>query len=60
MHYYNYEKKYRGLGIDGLTPPMQKLNKARSVTLSLKCYNKENVSPQSDNVMGRAKLKCHN
>lgn len=37
MHYYNYEKKHRGLGMDGLTP-MQKLNEACSVNLSLQCY----------------------
>jgi transposase InsO family protein len=38
MHYYNYEKKHRGLGMNGLTP-MQKLNEACSVNLSLQCYN---------------------
>jgi len=38
MHYYNYEKKHRGLGMNGLTP-MQKLNEAQSVNLSLQCYN---------------------
>jgi len=37
MHYYNYEKKYRGLGMDGLTP-MQKLCEAQSVNLSLQCH----------------------
>jgi transposase InsO family protein len=37
MHYYNYEKKHRGLGMNGLTP-MQKLNEACSVNLSLQCY----------------------
>lgn len=34
MHYYNYQKKHRGLGIDGLTP-MQKLNELASVNLLL-------------------------
>ena len=38
MHYYNYEKKHRGLGMNGLTP-MQKLNEACSVNLSLQCYS---------------------
>jgi transposase InsO family protein len=38
MHYYNYQKKHRGLGMDGLTP-MQKLNESLSVNFSLQCYN---------------------
>lgn len=38
MHYYNYQKRHRGLGMDGLTP-IQKLNKLASVNLSLQCYN---------------------
>jgi len=37
LHYYNYQKKHRGLGMHGLTP-MQKLEEARSVTLTLQCY----------------------
>ena len=38
MHYYNYQKRHRGLGMDGLTP-IQKLNELASVNLSLQCYN---------------------
>ena len=37
MHYYNYQKKHRGLGMDGLTP-MQKLNECASVNLTLQCH----------------------
>jgi len=37
MHYYNYQKKHRGLGMDGLTP-IQKLNECASVNLSLQCH----------------------
>lgn len=37
LHYYNYQKKHRGLGMNGLTP-MQKLEEARSVNLTLQCY----------------------
>jgi len=37
LHYYNYEKRHRGLGMDGLTP-MEKLNQLRSVNLSLQCH----------------------
>jgi len=37
MHYYNYQKKHRGLGMNGLTP-MQKLNELKSVNLSLQCH----------------------
>lgn len=37
MHYYNYQKKHRGLGMDGLTP-MQKLNELASVNLTLQCH----------------------
>jgi transposase InsO family protein len=37
MHYYNYQKRHRGLGMDGLTP-MQKLNELKSVNLSLQCH----------------------
>lgn len=36
LHYYNYQKKHRGLGMDGLTP-MEKLNEKRSVNLTLQC-----------------------
>ena len=38
MHYYNYTKKHRGLGMNGLTP-MEKLNELASVNLSLQCHN---------------------
>ena len=38
MHYYNYQKKHRGLGMDGLTP-MEKLNELASVNLTLQCHN---------------------
>ena len=37
LHYYNYQKKHRGLGMDGLTP-MQKLNELASVNLTLQCH----------------------
>lgn len=37
MHYYNYQKKHRGLGMDGLTP-MEKLNELKSVNLTLQCH----------------------
>lgn len=37
LHYYNFQKKHRGLGMDGLTP-MQKLEKCKSVNLTLQCY----------------------
>ncbi len=37
MHYYNYKKRHRGLGMDGLTP-MKKLNKLKSVNFPLQCY----------------------
>jgi len=37
LHYYNYQKKHRGLGMNGLTP-MQKLEECRSVNLTLQCY----------------------
>lgn len=36
LYYYNYQKKHRGLGMDGLTP-MEKLNEKRSVNLTLQC-----------------------
>lgn len=38
MHYYNYQKKHRGLGMHGLTP-MQRLNELKSVNLTLQCHN---------------------
>lgn len=37
LHYYNYQKKHRGLGMFGLTP-MQKLSQCATVNLSLQCY----------------------
>lgn len=37
LHYYNFEKRHRGLGMDGLTP-MQKLQERASVNLTLQCY----------------------
>jgi transposase InsO family protein len=37
LHYYNYQKKHRGLGMDGMTP-MQKLEESKSVNLTLQCY----------------------
>ena len=38
LHYYNYQKKHRGLGMNGLTP-IQKLNQCANVNLTLQCYN---------------------
>ncbi len=38
MHYYNYQKKHRGLGMEGKTP-MEKLNELASVNLTLQCHN---------------------
>lgn len=38
LHYYNYRKKHRGLGMNGLTP-MERLNKLASVNLTVQCYN---------------------
>lgn len=38
LHYYNYQKRHRGLGMDGLTP-VQKLAELGSVKFSLQCYN---------------------
>lgn len=38
LHYYNYRKKHRGLGIDGRTP-MERLAELGSVNLTLQCYN---------------------
>jgi transposase InsO family protein len=37
LHYYNYQKKHRGLGMDGMTP-FEKLNELKSVNLTLQCY----------------------
>jgi transposase InsO family protein len=37
MHYYNFTKKHRGLGMNGLTP-IEKLNELASVNFSLQCY----------------------
>lgn len=36
LHYYNYQKKHRGLGMDGLTP-FEKLQECQSVNLTLQC-----------------------
>ena len=38
MHYYNYQKKHRGLGMDGKTP-MERLAELASVNLTLQCHN---------------------
>ena len=38
MHYYNYEKKHRGLGMEGKTP-MERLIELSSVNLTLQCHN---------------------
>ena len=37
MHYYNYQKKHRGLGMGGKTP-MERLNELASVNLTLQCH----------------------
>lgn len=37
LHYYNYQKKHRGLGMDGKTPA-QRLQECASVNLTLQCY----------------------
>jgi len=37
LHYYNFQKKHRGLGMNGLTP-MERLNELASVNLTLQCY----------------------
>ena len=37
LHYYNFEKKHRGLGMDGRTP-MEKIIECASVNLTLQCY----------------------
>lgn len=38
LHYYNYQKKHRGLGMDGKTP-MERLEELASVNPSLQCHN---------------------
>ncbi len=38
LHYYNYRKKHRGLGMDGRTP-MERLEELGSVNLTLQWYN---------------------
>jgi len=38
LHYYNYRKKHRGLGMNGKTP-MERLAELASVNLTLRCYN---------------------
>ena len=37
MHYYNYQKKHRGLGMDGKTP-IERLSELASVNLTLQCH----------------------
>jgi transposase InsO family protein len=37
LHYYNYQKKHRGLGMEGKTP-MERLTELASVNLTLQCY----------------------
>jgi len=37
LHYYNFQKKHRGLGMNGLTP-VAKLEECASVNLTLQCY----------------------
>lgn len=37
LQYYNYQKKHRGLGMEGRTP-VQKLQECASVNLTLQCY----------------------
>jgi transposase InsO family protein len=37
LNYYNYQKKHRGLGMNGLTP-MKRLEELASVNLTLQCY----------------------
>jgi transposase InsO family protein len=38
LHYYNWKKKHRGLGMDGKTP-IERLQELGSVNLTLQCYN---------------------
>ncbi len=37
LHYYNWRKKHRGLGMDGVTP-VERLKELGSVNLTLQCY----------------------
>ena len=37
LHYYNYRKRHRGLGMNGATP-IQRLQELGSVNLTLQCY----------------------
>lgn len=37
LSYYNYQKKHRGLGMNGLTP-IERLNELAGVNLTLQCY----------------------
>ena len=37
LNYYNYQKKHRGLGMEGVTP-IERLNELASVNLTLQCY----------------------
>jgi len=37
LHYYNFKRKHRGLGMDGVTP-FERLKKLSTVTLTLQCY----------------------
>jgi putative transposase len=37
LHYYNFQKRHRGLGMEGLTP-VGKLQECASVNLTLQCY----------------------
>jgi len=37
LHYYNWQKRHRGLGMDGKTP-MERLNELASVNLTLQCH----------------------
>jgi len=37
LYYYNFKRKHRGLGMDGLTP-FERLKELSTVTLTLQCY----------------------
>ena len=37
LHYYNWQRKHRGLGMDGATP-IRRLRELGSVNLTLQCY----------------------
>jgi transposase InsO family protein len=39
LHYYNFKKKHRGLGMDGRTP-MEKMIECANVNLTLQCYKR--------------------